>query len=486
MPIFPHEELPLQQLSLQNFVATAQDCQDDVVPLMNLMLCGRHGVMSDEGKFITHSRVAINARMGASVPGPNDVVVTRDYDSAMGITRNLPFKKTLAMFPVSPFRETLKTNNHMTYDIPLPTVSVSFSMYGKNHAKDCHPRMCVRDEQNPTKMMNVPLFRIPNTALGKVDNRQVTRIFFPKMYRHGESPAITQERLASLYNDHIRPAVLTALTAWQLQWPIAYDAAYQQYQNRNGELQVGTIDIYPDALVPFCEALLESFVGHEDFDEAFFLHELRGTKGRVPHAPEDVQEHEEALNDVMDCLDSQRINPEEWQIDVGLEISHSDHIVQWLTNGHLALLQHVLPSITGQEAKKLSDSSYFSADRVGHLRDFAGFHVHPHSRGLSDGVMYINVYCNEKTVIYQLHDGIYSTHYHSKLMPQKIAALSQNLVNMSKTFSKCSGVLNDRHQEASARLEVRVSLSMAMDVNVEFPEELLQSCVVSVTPLEWW
>jgi len=223
-----------------------------------------------------------------------------------------------------------------------------------------------------------------------------------------------------------------------------------------------------------------------DFADAFFLHELRGTKGRAPHSPYDMLEREEALNDVMDCINSLRIDPEEWQIDVGLEISHSDHVVQWLTNGHLALLQHVLPSISPEEAVGLTTGGYFSTDHVGHLRDLAGFRVHPHSRGRRDGVTYINIYCNEKTVIYQLHKGIYSNHYHSELMPQKIATLSQNLVNMSKTFSKCSGVENDRQQEASARLEVRVRLPMAMDVNIDFPEELLESCIVSLTPLEWW
>ena len=333
--------------------------------------------------------------------------------------------------------------------------------------------------------MKIPLFRIPNTALGKVDNRHVTRIFFPKMYKPDESPAISQRLLASLYNDHIRPAVLQSLAHHQSHWPIAYRAAYRLYQNRSGELHTGTVDIHPDALVEFCDSLLGGFQGDENFEDAFFIHELRGTKGRAPHSPDDPEERLQALNDVMSCIHSERINATHWHIDVGLEIRHPGHVVQWLTNGHFAILQHLLPSLTDDQVTRLTDSSYFYRDHVGHIRDFAGFRLDPHTRGQADGVSYINVYSNEKNVAYQLHPGIYSAHLFDELLPQSIATLSQNLVEMSRTFIACSGV-EDGEQEASARMEVRVSLPTAMDVNFEIPEAILQNCLVSVTPLEWW
>jgi len=119
---FPHEPLPLQQISLTNLVATAQDCENDLT-LMNLMLCGRHGNTVPPRQFETHQRVSVNARMDATVPEVYEVILTRDYDSAIGITRNLPFTVPLAVFPVPPFGETLKKDNHLTYTMPSPTVS---------------------------------------------------------------------------------------------------------------------------------------------------------------------------------------------------------------------------------------------------------------------------------------------------------------------------------------------------------------------------
>ena len=39
--------------------------------------------------------------------------VTRNFDSLIGLTRNLPFNTALPFFPLPPFKETLKRSNHL-------------------------------------------------------------------------------------------------------------------------------------------------------------------------------------------------------------------------------------------------------------------------------------------------------------------------------------------------------------------------------------
>jgi len=122
---------------------------------------------------------------------------------------------------------------------------------------------------------------------------------------------------------------------------------------------------------------------------------------------------------------------------------------------------------------------------VGHLQDFSGFRLDPGRRGAEDQVRYINVYCNEKTVVYQLHKGMFSWHAMREVLPKEIATLSQQVVEMTRIFAKCSGV-EGPCQEASARLEIRVPLLMALHANVEFSEELLKESVISVPAMQWW
>jgi hypothetical protein len=117
MPNFPHETLPLEQLSLSEFTYLMQQASnsEDELEFINTALCGR----------FTHQdrdcRVSLNARQ--ELDHPAYPLFTRDFDSAIGITKNFPFLAALNVFPVPSFKETLKKGNHVKAHIvshPLP------------------------------------------------------------------------------------------------------------------------------------------------------------------------------------------------------------------------------------------------------------------------------------------------------------------------------------------------------------------------------
>jgi hypothetical protein len=116
---YPNERLPETQLSLSRFVRNAQELVDEENPhdFIRFVLGGRLKIEEE------WNRVFINARQGATAPPPTRYQLRRDIDSAIGITRTLPFSQPLAVFPLSPFTECLKTDNHLKWSIPQEAVS---------------------------------------------------------------------------------------------------------------------------------------------------------------------------------------------------------------------------------------------------------------------------------------------------------------------------------------------------------------------------
>jgi hypothetical protein len=117
MRSFPHETLPSEQVSLSEFTCLMQEesKSENQLDYINAALCGR--VMLDEEAH----RVVLNARQ--DLRHPENPSFTRDFDSAIGITRNLPFTTALNIFPVPSFKDTLKRRNHVLGPIDPENVS---------------------------------------------------------------------------------------------------------------------------------------------------------------------------------------------------------------------------------------------------------------------------------------------------------------------------------------------------------------------------
>lgn len=118
MANFPHETLPTEQLTLEAFTALMHESASrSPMEYINTALCGRIFV---DG--VPH-RVSLNARQGLDHPISPEL--TRDFDSAIGITDDLPYTSPFNVYPISSFRDTLTKPNHVQGRIYLPDVRPS-------------------------------------------------------------------------------------------------------------------------------------------------------------------------------------------------------------------------------------------------------------------------------------------------------------------------------------------------------------------------
>ncbi|KAH9011919.1 hypothetical protein EDB85DRAFT_2159465, partial [Lactarius pseudohatsudake] len=257
---FPHDTLPTEQFTLEEFTTLMQGAAScEPMEYINTALCGR--CLIDQ---VPH-RASINARQGLYPPAMPHF--TRDFDSAIGVTRNLPYTSPFNVYPVASFRDTLTKSNHVKGPIFLPDGNATY----------------------------VPLEKIPNCAFGTVGSRHLTRIFFPRLYGASVMPGLRQEQLAKLYDGCIRPAVMEVIPTQASHWPVNYHSALVQSRDTAGRLHFGSLAIPPIFLVEFCEALTNRLDDIPEFERAYFGHELRGLKGGTAHDDEGTLP-EEAFN----------------------------------------------------------------------------------------------------------------------------------------------------------------------------------------------
>lgn len=127
MPLrYPDEPLNKVQMTLSDFVSRAQVMlEQDPDEFVRFVLAGRFSAEAGHG-----TRAYINICQGSVHLSDADVTVVRDFDSAIGITKDLPFKHAVAVYPIAPFRETLTRNNHLSRAVTKRDVSCVFMSYG--------------------------------------------------------------------------------------------------------------------------------------------------------------------------------------------------------------------------------------------------------------------------------------------------------------------------------------------------------------------
>jgi hypothetical protein len=118
---YPDEDLAVEQVGLDEFAMNCQDIMLDGPAFVRYALAGRRaredlGNGDGDGDSERHT-VNVRQDVGATAPQLGECTLVRDFDSATGKTRTLPFTQPLAIFPLSPFKETLKKDNHVTHTI---------------------------------------------------------------------------------------------------------------------------------------------------------------------------------------------------------------------------------------------------------------------------------------------------------------------------------------------------------------------------------
>ncbi|PCH38800.1 hypothetical protein WOLCODRAFT_158336 [Wolfiporia cocos MD-104 SS10] len=425
-------------MSLGTFVARAKELlegdEPDIKAFVDFVMAGR---VDDEGD---QSHIVVNPRLEMhGVRRCEHARVFRDYDSLIMISQDLPFSSAPTVYPVPMFRDTLTKTVHLTVPIRVGDL----------------------DEQ-------VPLHKIPNVMFCKLGTRQQTRIFFPALYSPHRPPLISQEDIAYFYKMCLRPAVVDTTPEAAAHWPPDYSAALIRSQDVEGIIHPSTHDLLWETLEEFEEKLLRSMDGIRRFKNAFFVHEIRGTKNATRHH-------------IDDHFDTERMDTTKCWIDIGIEVSEEGRVLQWLSQAHEKLLRLAMPSVPRRKLQRLLRSrNYFHLDKVCQLVDFAGFHCEPHSVGKDDKVAYMSAYTTEKMATYQLHRGAFRRHKAPDLFPGKIDGLLDDIQSLSQVYDR------SRNQTGTARFEVRVPLSEALTTFSMVTDRFVQRSILSVPPNLYW
>lgn len=84
--------------------------QEDENAFVRFILAGRQ----QTGPQLTDTRAwALNLEQDLQDVNPDLIIKRRDYDSLIGATITLPYRDAVTVWPIPPFRDTLKTHTHI-------------------------------------------------------------------------------------------------------------------------------------------------------------------------------------------------------------------------------------------------------------------------------------------------------------------------------------------------------------------------------------
>jgi len=112
---YPDEIIDLAQLTMADFVGHSRhlftQMHDDQTELdfIRFVLAARVGPLADEE--LDRCQVRLNCLQG--IPPLPEPDINRDLDSVIGVSDTLPYTSTLSIWPLPPFKETLKKDNHV-------------------------------------------------------------------------------------------------------------------------------------------------------------------------------------------------------------------------------------------------------------------------------------------------------------------------------------------------------------------------------------
>lgn len=336
------------------------------------------------------------------------------------------------------------------------------------------------------------LHNIPNYALGTIQRRHITRVFLPSLYGVRQDKKVPEDILVHSYNVAIRETIREIAPNRLAHLPSNYQLAMIQQRDGKGQMHFGTWDLSPNLLPAFSRGFLQRLRAYPGCAGAYFVHELRGTKGATTHNLSDYNARVEALDDFMSFVDPDSINREgsNWYIDVAIEVHLLGYVVHPSSDGFMEIVKWLLPALTRRspsQVRQLVNSDAFYVDNAASLGDLAGFRCEPGSKGVWDDLVYMNIYCTEKTAIYTLHPtGTYEKASAADLFDDKIARFIARMGKVASTFASAAGaVVGEEALPGNTRFEVRVPLSQAFEKLKTFPDELLRHLIP--IPIDvWW
>lgn len=291
--------------------------------------------------------------------------------------------------------------------------------------------------------------------------------------------------MGEIYDLCMRPAIETVLPQEAGHWPPSYAAEMIRIQRHvfGRGLAHGTLDLPAFMVQRFGEELRDRVRALPFGENAFFLHTMRGTRGRSQHSPNDEDEMLAALAEYLSIFDVDLLDKRKCWIDIGLEYRSPGNVLQLRTDGHLHLVSEVLGLSSERDASRLTSvgSTLYSRDLAAQLDQISGFRLTTNTAGRRSQVIYMNVYTTDKSPTYLVDNGKFSKYITATEVLNLKPGKDIPFVERMKTVYQDAALNADGH----LRVEARVSLEKARECLLSLSRELLLRSVVSF-PREVW
>lgn len=289
--------------------------------------------------------------------------------------------------------------------------------------------------------------------------------------------------MALIYDKCIYPSIADIAPEHMSHWPLTYDMALEKAGDVQGRLHLSSIDISPDSAIEFSGLLLDRLAEHRGFEDAFFYHEWRGLKGITAHDGIKGRQVDRSFRYLLDDVDIARITPDDWCVDVAVELHAPGKVLQWRKAAHPGVTKFLIPDISRRHQDTLHRSRNFHVDLSALLYELAGFRTVVPNAYSDLTISYINVYTTDKQSTYQQHLGIFRHHRVKEILPAKLSSLLKDVSKIADTFGKCS---EGRPQEGCARMEIRMSIEDAQQSLRTIPMSFVVDSIVIIDARVWW
>jgi hypothetical protein len=215
-----------------------------------------------------------------------------------------------------------------------------------------------------------------------------------------------------------------------------------------------------------------------------FLLQIRGTKHTIQHRLDEESAEtslQQYFRDMAVPFEATRTG--EWFVDVAVEFASTQGMcLQWRTDQHARVIKNVL-AIPERHAKRITSmgSSEYERDVVAHMPEVSGCRIT--TGALSKGphsVRYAQLYTTDKSLTYSPEAGRYGKYMSvqnamEKTQPPKF------IVELRTLYVRAI-----ENNASHCRVELRVPISNATTVLLDFSSSLLQVSLLAFPKMVWW
>ncbi|KAG9308932.1 hypothetical protein JVU11DRAFT_11396 [Chiua virens] len=389
---------------------------------------------------------------------PYALNISRDFDSLIAFTDELPVTHDLYIYRV--FHSTM-------------TLTKSVHVKVRMHTQPGQPSQLVHPH------------KIPNVCIAQIGARHCVRLFFPALAQAAEGHSeLSEDQLAAVYDRGLYPAICHLTPELATNWSTSYITAKLRARNLNGTYQMGTHPFPGDTAHRLGSMIKRNLQDALPWARGcLWMVQIQGVKEAHTHTPADFLASRASFEMLMNGLMRGLIRRGQSWVDVGLQISEANHVLQWRTDSHHHLAKE-FSDLAQDAAARLCilPSRSYSRDYVAGLVDLSGFRATLNPNNSNTGAAYIQAYTTDKALIAHLEAG-----RHGLFMRGKDALQGDGDGHTPPYCRRMMAIYEGgvRHTTA-ARVEARIPVTLANNTMLDFPEVLLERTLCRFPAVDWW